>query len=69
MEKLANDGKRVLSENNGNVDDIVMGFHWPPFNSINHLHLHVISPASEISMIHRQMYKPNSSWFVSVSLF
>ncbi|CAL7939918.1 unnamed protein product [Xylocopa violacea] len=41
------------------------GFHWPPFNTVHHLHLHVISPTSNISIINKIVYKPNSSWFVS----
>lgn len=68
MEKLVNDGKRILCENDANMDDVLMGFHWPPFNSVNHLHLHIISPASEIGLIHRQMFKPSNIWFVTVRI-
>lgn len=42
------------------------GFHWPPFNTVHHLHLHVISPTNEINMFQRFMFRPNSFWFVSV---
>ncbi|XP_060814488.1 adenosine 5'-monophosphoramidase HINT3-like [Bombus pascuorum] len=41
------------------------GFHWPPFNTIHHLHLHVISPVCNIGLLKRFMFKPNSYWFVS----
>ncbi|CAD1473593.1 unnamed protein product, partial [Heterotrigona itama] len=41
------------------------GFHWPPFNTISHLHLHVISPICNINLFKKFMYKPNSYWFVS----
>nr|XP_033327907.1 histidine triad nucleotide-binding protein 3-like [Megalopta genalis] len=41
------------------------GFHWPPFNTVNHLHLHVISPIENMSALRRFMFKPNSYWFVS----
>ncbi|XP_008554710.1 adenosine 5'-monophosphoramidase HINT3 [Microplitis demolitor] len=41
------------------------GFHWPPFNTVNHLHLHVIYPVEKMGFIKRQMFKPNSLWFVS----
>lgn len=44
-----------------------LGFHWPPFNTISHLHLHAISPQSEMSLISRAMFKPDSWWFVTVS--
>lgn len=69
MEKLVNDGKRILSEKGVNMNDVLMGFHWPPFNTVSHLHLHLIAPASEMSFIHRQMFKPNSFWFVGVSIY
>ena len=42
------------------------GFHWPPFNTVNHLHLHVISPIEDMGTLHRIMFKPDSYWFVSV---
>ncbi|XP_058807297.1 adenosine 5'-monophosphoramidase HINT3-like [Phymastichus coffea] len=41
------------------------GFHWPPFTTVNHLHLHVISPIERMSYIKDWMFKPNSMWFVS----
>ncbi|XP_078042783.1 adenosine 5'-monophosphoramidase HINT3 [Augochlora pura] len=41
------------------------GFHWPPFNTVNHLHLHVISPVENMSLLRKFMFKPNSYWFVS----
>lgn len=60
-------GKSVLQENGGDVDDALLGFHRPPFNSIGHLHLHIISPASEMSFITSLIFKPNSLWFELVS--
>ncbi|KAK0086818.1 hypothetical protein PV325_002459 [Microctonus aethiopoides] len=41
------------------------GFHWPPFTTISHLHLHVIYPVENMSYLKRQMFKVNSFWFVS----
>ncbi|KAL2714736.1 histidine triad nucleotide-binding protein 3-like, partial [Vespula squamosa] len=41
------------------------GFHWPPFNTVNHLHLHVISPIENMSIIKRMVFKLNTPWFVS----
>ena len=49
-------------------DSIRTGFHWPPFTTVNHLHLHVISPVQTMSFKKNMMFKPNSFWFVSVSL-
>lgn len=44
------------------------GFHWPPFTTISHLHLHVIYPVENMSYLKRQMFRVNSFWFVSVSI-
>lgn len=66
MEKLINEGKRILVEKGADINDVLMGFHWPPFNTVNHLHLHLISPASQMGMLHRQMFRVNSLWFVTV---
>lgn len=44
------------------------GFHYPPFNSIQHLHLHAISPASSMSFVSRIIFRPDSLWFVTVSI-
>lgn len=44
------------------------GFHWPPFNTIHHLHLHVISPICNMGLFKKFMFKPNSYWFVSVRI-
>ncbi|XP_076287961.1 adenosine 5'-monophosphoramidase HINT3 [Lasioglossum baleicum] len=41
------------------------GFHWPPFNTVDHLHLHVISPVDSMSLLRKFMFKANSYWFVS----
>lgn len=41
------------------------GFHWPPFNTVNHLHLHVISPIEKMNVMRKMMFKPSSYWFVS----
>ncbi|OAD57270.1 Histidine triad nucleotide-binding protein 3 [Eufriesea mexicana] len=39
------------------------GFHWPPFNTVSHLHLHVISPINKINLFKRIMFEPHSYWF------
>ena len=59
-------GKNVLKTQGGEVDDCRMGFHWPPFTSVKHLHLHVISPVSEMSFLNKHLiYRPNSLAFVT----
>lgn len=44
-----------------------MGFHIPPFTSVPHLHLHVLSPASKMGMRSQLRYGPQSHWFITVS--
>ncbi|CAH8522756.1 Histidine triad nucleotide-binding protein 3 [Schistosoma haematobium] len=30
-------------------DDFLFGFHWPPFNSVHHLHMHILGPKQLMS--------------------
>lgn len=57
---------KILEQNNGNIEDAKIGFHWPPFNSIEHLHLHVIFPASKLHLKSRLVYRTNSWWFGTI---
>jgi len=60
----------TISEKLGlNPASIRTGFHWPPFNTVDHLHLHVISPIENMNIMKKIMFNPNSYWFVSVSKF
>ncbi|XP_026815558.1 histidine triad nucleotide-binding protein 3-like [Rhopalosiphum maidis] len=60
--------KQILLNNGCDLNDIRMGFHWPPFYSIGHLHLHAISPASSMSAFNRFVaFNPSFSYvFVDV---
>ena len=69
LERLFEAGKKSLVENQADCEDALFGYHWPPFNSIQHLHLHVISPRSQMGFFARQIYKPNSLWFVTHDWF
>lgn len=60
-------GEKVMTESKGDLSGLRMGFHWPPFHSISHLHLHVIAPEEEMGWIARGIFKVNSYWFVHVS--
>ncbi|KAI8891115.1 HIT-like protein [Backusella circina FSU 941] len=45
LEKMIDLGRKLLTEQGYNPDDssqVRLGFHVPPFNSVNHLHMHVI---------------------------
>ncbi|KAL3219736.1 hypothetical protein MRX96_030276 [Rhipicephalus microplus] len=56
-------GKQVLEQCGGSMDSCRMGFHWPPFTSISHLHLHVIAPVADMSMLARLVFRPRTPWF------
>merc|ERR1711911_424092 len=53
----------LVMKNGGDLSDCRMGFHWPPFNSISHLHLHVIFPASKMGFIGRIIFRPDTFYF------
>lgn len=54
-----------LAKNNLSLSDARLGYHWPPFRSVRHLHLHAIAPASEMGFISRLIFRKDSYWFVS----
>ena len=50
--------------------ELRVGFHWPPFISVSHLHLHLIYPASTISGLPKYIgeFHPRAWWFRYVHL-
>ncbi|XP_031726172.1 histidine triad nucleotide-binding protein 3-like isoform X2 [Anarrhichthys ocellatus] len=49
VERMAEMGKAVLHDQGiTDMKDIRLGFHQPPYTSVDHLHLHVLAPASQI---------------------
>jgi len=49
--------------------DYRLVFHVPPFNSVNHLHLHVVAPASQLSLFHGMIkYKGEGRNCVTIDL-
>lgn len=66
VRRLIDIGQQVLLEKGGTLDSLRMGFHWPPFTSINHLHLHIISPMEQMSTLSKVIYMPGSAWFCPV---
>ncbi|KAF2359879.1 HIT-like domain [Trinorchestia longiramus] len=67
VEQLVALGRRLIQEKGvDNIEEeLRLGFHWPPFTSIQHLHLHAIAPQSQMSYLSRLIFKHNSYWFVS----
>lgn len=58
--------KVVLTEQHGDLDDARMGFHLAPFLRVPHLHMHIISPASRMSWLNRNIVFRNDSFaFIS----
>lgn len=52
-----------LLEKHGRTEDISLGFHIPPFNSVKHLHLHGISPKSEMGFLASWFFKENTFYY------
>jgi diadenosine tetraphosphate (Ap4A) HIT family hydrolase len=47
--------------------DYNLCFHVPPFNSVDHLHLHVLAPVSQMKWYHKYIkYNTNLGWSVSL---
>lgn len=43
--------------------DFILCFHLPPFNSVDHLHLHVLAPASQMNLLYRfGKYQMGTCW-------
>ncbi|XP_072017818.1 adenosine 5'-monophosphoramidase HINT3-like isoform X3 [Amphiura filiformis] len=61
-------GRRILETKGATMENTRSGFHWPPFNTVQHLHLHMIYPENEMRFVARLQYKLKSAWFVTVSL-
>ena len=66
VQRMIDVGKNVLKTQGGDMDDCRMGFHWSPFTSVEHLHMHVISPVSEMGFFNKHLiYGPNLFTFVT----
>ncbi|XP_077433019.1 adenosine 5'-monophosphoramidase HINT3 [Vanacampus margaritifer] len=67
VQRMVEIGKEILQKKHvTDLSDVRFGFHWPPFCSVTHLHLHVLAPASQMSFMSRLFYKLNSYWFITV---
>lgn len=56
----------LLQKKGVDVNDALYGFHWPPFISVKHLHMHAMAPASAMTFKSRMIFRPNSMWFSTV---
>ncbi|TGZ64121.1 hypothetical protein CRM22_006530 [Opisthorchis felineus] len=54
----------LLENHKSDISHFRLGFHRPPFNSVSHLHLHVIGPLRY--SVHEIMFNPRMGIFVPV---
>ncbi|XP_015795263.1 histidine triad nucleotide-binding protein 3 isoform X2 [Tetranychus urticae] len=69
IERMKDIAINLIRENALDSNDTRLGFHKPPFNSISHLHLHLISPVSNMSFIKKAQFRPGSFWFTELAPF
>jgi len=68
IEEMHMFGKAFLTDavqNSEDLSDCRFGFHFPPYTSCDHLHLHVLCPSSSIKQIYTRKYEENTWYFVS----
>ncbi|XP_059475712.1 adenosine 5'-monophosphoramidase HINT3-like [Neocloeon triangulifer] len=58
-------GMQVLAERGADLNDSRLGFHVPPRTTVPHIHLHVISPASTLSLGEKKRFGLNTTMFMS----
>lgn len=49
------------------AEDMRIGFHCPPFISVNHMHLHILYPVSKMEFYYKNYHYQYSNRFHSVS--
>ncbi|CAK9303557.1 unnamed protein product [Gordionus sp. m RMFG-2023] len=69
VNNLVDVGFKILQQYNPDKSQIRMGFHKYPFNSIEHMHLHVIYPIKSLKLLQKLEFKPNTPWFTLVYKF
>ncbi|KAI3364316.1 hypothetical protein L3Q82_011114, partial [Scortum barcoo] len=65
VKRMAEMGKTVLHDQGiTDVTEMRLGFHQPPYTSVDHLHLHVLAPTSQISKYLEYKFIPGSQRFI-----
>lgn len=60
--------RNLYADENVSPENISLGFHWPPFISVPHLHMHGLAPTNEMNFLARWIFKPINYWFRTVHL-
>lgn len=68
VERMLEIGKQLLEERGYKEPNARFGFHRPPFNSINHLHMHCLGMPFKF-MAERMFPKKGSRWFIPAHRF
>eukprot|EP00099_Drosophila_melanogaster_P000762 NP_001033848.1 uncharacterized protein Dmel_CG34015 [Drosophila melanogaster] len=65
VQLMENALKDLLVSKGVSVDDALFGFHLPPFITVKHLHMHAISPRTQMTFLSKMIFRP-SVWFKTV---
>ncbi|XP_055679082.1 adenosine 5'-monophosphoramidase HINT3-like [Lutzomyia longipalpis] len=64
LEEMKESLEKILREKGVDVEkESLLGFHWPPFNSVKHLHMHGMGPKNQMGFLAKFIFKPNNRWF------
>ena len=66
VERMGAIARQVLAEQGADPEDARLGFHWPPFILVRHLHMHILSPPSSLGWLSKYIvFRENSFAFTS----
>lgn len=67
VERMEQVARAVLKEQGAasGPDEARTGFHWPPFQSLKHLHMHVLAPVASLGFFSQISFMPDSWCFVT----
>jgi len=68
LENMVSAAKNTCINSGYDLNDTRIGFHWPPFYTVGHLHLHAIAPIKSMSIFNRYIaFNPSLNYvFVDV---
>jgi hypothetical protein len=66
VEKMNEIGLNQMKDIGADMNDLRSGINWPPANTVDHLHQHFISPASEMSFFKKMIFSTRNPFFTNV---